>query len=154
MAMKVDIALERSFLVPMDIEFVFTLLANVPESGKHFPKVDKLTDMGNNSFRWELKKIGIGDYSIQTGYACKYVADAKKHTIVWTPIEGEGNGIVSGKWVLKKEGTGTRLDFQSTAEVTLPLPGLLKIALSPIVKMEFTSLADTYIKNLKEALGA
>lgn len=153
MAITVQIELERSFSVPMDIEAVFALLSDVPESGKHFPKVDKLTHMGDNCYRWELNKIGIGDYSIQTGYACKYVSDAKKHTIEWTPIKGEGNGIVAGKWTLKKDGKGTHLDFHSTAEVTLPLPGLLKLALSPIVKMEFTSLADTYIKNLKGALS-
>jgi carbon monoxide dehydrogenase subunit G len=154
MAITVQIELERSFTVPKDIDTVFTLISNVPESGKHFPKVDKLTDIGDNCFRWELNKIGVGDYAIQTSYACKYVSDPKKYSVVWTPIKGEGNGIVSGSWTVEKDGTGTKMHFHSAAEVTLPLPGLLKLALTPVVKMEFTSMAETYIKNLKGALGA
>ncbi len=153
MAITVKIEMERSFSVNKDIDTVFALLSDVPESGKHFPKVEKLTEIGDNIYRWEMNKIGIGDHSIQTCYACKYVADPKKHTVEWTPIKGEGNGVVSGKWSMAKEGTGTKLNFFTTAEVTLPLPGLLKLALSPVVKMEFTSMAETYIDNLKEALS-
>lgn len=154
MAITVQIELERSFTVPKDIETVFALVSNVPLSGRHFPKVEKLTDIGDNCFRWEMNKVGVGDYAVQTAYACKYVSDPKKNTVVWTPIKGEGNGIVSGHWALEKDGTGTKMHFQSSAELSLPLPGLLKLALTPIIKMEFTSLAETYIKNLKGELGA
>jgi carbon monoxide dehydrogenase subunit G len=153
MAITVQIELDRAFSVSSDIDTVFTLLADVPKSASHFPKVEKLTPLGDNSFRWEMKKIGIGDHAIQTCYACKYLPDAKSKVIEWTPIQGEGNSVVAGKWTMEKKGTGTLITLYTTAEMTLPLPGLLKLALSPIVKMEFASMVDTYIENLTTTLG-
>jgi hypothetical protein len=71
---------------------------------------------------------------------------------VWTPIKGEGNGIVSGKWELTEVASGTNISFKTKAELTLPLPGLLKLAISPLVKFEFSGMVDTYLRNLKGVL--
>ena len=40
---------------------------------------------------------------------------------------------------------------QTSAELTVPLPSLLKLAISPVIKHEFNSLVDTYMSNLKKA---
>jgi len=149
MTVKVSIDLERDFSVPADIDTVFTLLADVPGSASHFPKVDELTDLGDNTYRWEMEKVGLGDHAIQTSYACQYFPDDSSKQITWKPIKGEGNGIVSGGWKLSEENGGTRIEFETSAELTLPLPGLLKLAISPVVKHEFSSMVDTYMDNLK-----
>lgn len=154
MAVKIDIEINKEFDVPADIDTVFNLLADVPESASHFPKVDQLTDLGDNTFRWEMEKVGIDKHAIQTVYACKYESDADSGKITWTPIKGEGNGVVSGDWTLTENGDGTHVVFCSEAELTLPLPGLLKLAISPVVKHEFSSMVDTYIDNLKNTFGA
>ena len=96
-----------------------------------------------------LEKINLGTHSAQTSYACQYVSDVEAKTIVWTPIKGEGNSIVSGKWELTEVATGTNISFITKAELTLPLPGLIKLMISPVVKMEFAGMVDTYIRNLK-----
>ena len=150
MTIKVTIDLNRKLIVNADINTVFSLLSDVPASAAHFPKVHALTPLADNSFRWEMEKVGLGTHSVQTSYACQYIADSDAKTVVWTPIKGEGNSIVSGKWELTEQTTGTNILFETKAVLTLPLPGLLKLAISPLVKLEFSGLVDTYLRNLKD----
>jgi carbon monoxide dehydrogenase subunit G len=153
MTVKITIDLDREFTVAANIAVVFALLSNVPASAAHFPKVRALTPIADNSFRWDLEKVGLGVYSIQTSYACQYIADGDTLTVVWKPIKGEGNAIVSGEWKLIQLATGTNISFKTNAELTLPLPGLLKLVISPLVKVEFSGMVDTYLRNLKGVLG-
>lgn len=153
-AISIKIEVKREFFVPAGIDTVFALLANVPESVSHFPKVAQLIDLGDNSYRWEMEKIGVDKHALQTVYACKYIANEAAKTITWEPVKGVGNGIVSGSWHLSEDGEGTHIAFQSEAEVSLPLPSILKLAISPVVKHEFNSLVEIYTDNLKKTLQA
>lgn len=153
MAIKINIDLDREFTVNADIDTVFALLANVPESVSHFPKIASLEDLGDNTYRWNMEKVGAGDHAIQTVYACQYFPDDAAKKITWEPVKGEGNGLVSGGWTMTESGSGTAVKFETSAELNLPLPGLLKLAISPVVKHEFGSLVDTYMDNLQNALN-
>jgi len=153
MTVKVSIDLDREFTVPASVETVFTLLANVPDSASHFPKVEQLTDLGDNTYRWEMEKVGLGDHAIQTVYACQYFSDESEGIVTWEPIRDEGNSVVSGAWTISEQGDETHVRFQSSAQLTLPLPGLLKLAISPVVKHEFGSMVDTYLENLQQAFS-
>ena len=154
MTIKVSIDLDREFTVSADIDTVFALLSDVEKSASHFPKVDELENLGDNTFRWNMEKVGVGDHAIQTVYACKYVSDDGAKTVKWTPVKGEGNGVVSGGWSFSEVDGGTSIEFETSAELTLPLPGLLKLAISPVVKHEFSSMVDTYMENIQEVLNA
>lgn len=152
MAITIAIELNREIDIPGGYDEVFELLADVPRSASHFPKVDELVDLGNGAYRWEMEKIGVDKHSIQSIYACKYVADKDNGKITWEPVKGEGNGVVRGSWALTAKGDDvTHAVFKTSAELTLPLPSLLKLAISPVVKHEFNGLVDTYMNNLKKA---
>jgi carbon monoxide dehydrogenase subunit G len=153
MTVKVSIDIDREFTVKADKATAFALLADVPASAAHFPKVEALTDQGDNAFLWEMEKVGLGDHAIQTIYACKYSPDEAADEITWTPVKGEGNGVVSGKWTFSEGDGVTHLTLQTSAQLTLPLPGLLKLAISPVVKHEFSAMVDEYVDNLKGALS-
>ena len=150
MAFKVEVAVDETFDTDCPIDTVFAILADVPYSVSHFPKVDQLVDEGGGVYRWEMAKIGVQSYYIQTVYACKYVADEAKRTVTWTPVKGEGNAVVSGKWTLKetKDG-GTRLKLSTKGELELPFPGLTKMLLGGFVRSEFEGMIATYIENLQ-----
>jgi ribosome-associated toxin RatA of RatAB toxin-antitoxin module len=151
-AITVSIELNRELDLPAGYDRVFDLLADVPESASHFPKVHKLVDLGDNTYRWEMEKVGVDKHAIQSIYACKYYPDKDNGKITWEPVKGEGNGIVKGSWTLKaKDDNTTSVKFQTSAELTVPLPSLLKLAISPVIKHEFNSLVDTYMNNLKKA---
>jgi carbon monoxide dehydrogenase subunit G len=149
MTVKITVDLKRKFIVNADINIIFSLLSDVPASATHFPKVQALTVLADNTFRWEMEEISSGGHSIQSIYACHYVFDHDAKTVEWTPIKGEGNGIVTGKFELTEVATGTQISFTTKAELTLPFPRLVKLVVSPIVKLEFTGMVDTYLRNLK-----
>jgi carbon monoxide dehydrogenase subunit G len=153
MAVRVPFDLSYEFEVKASKAEVFAVLSHVPTSASHFPKVDKLVDLGGNAYRWELQKVGTAQIGIQTIYASKYVSDAKKGSVAWTPVPGVGNGLVGGSWHItaKKHSTHVRLHIEG--EVSVPLPGLMSSIVVPWVTRENEKLIDKYLDNLIQRFG-
>lgn len=154
MAITINIAIQRDFEMDGAFDEVFDFLADVPASAVCHPKVKQLVDLGGNCFRWEMEEVGIDRYSVQSVYATCYETDKSQGEISWTPVKGEGNGLVQGRWKISDAGNGRSiLSFATQAELTLPFPRLVKMAISPVVKHEFNGLVDTYIHNLQKAFA-
>ena len=132
---------------------VFAVLSDVPTSVSHFPKVEQLTDMGGGVYKWEMEKVGTAQVNIQTVYACKYVSDKAKGTVKWTPVKDVGNAQVSGSWTIVDNKKSTSIELKITADVEVPLPGLMKMVVAPVVESEFEKLVDKYIANLIKKFG-
>ncbi|RYG08766.1 MAG: SRPBCC family protein [Burkholderiales bacterium] len=132
---------------------VFEVLSDVPTSVSHFPKVDKLTDMGDGVYKWEMEKVGTAQVNIQTVYASKYTSNKAKGTVVWKPVPGVGNALVGGSWNITDNKKSTALELKIKGEITLPLPGLMKMVVAPVVEGEFEKLVDKYIANLIKKFG-
>ena len=153
MTVTVAIDLGYEFTVKASFKEVFDLVSDVPTSASHFPKVDKLTDLGGGVYRWEMKKVGTAQVNIQTVYASKYVSDRKKGSVTWTPVKGEGNAQVSGSWKVVEGKKGTAVEFKVNGTVDVPLPGLMKMIVVPVVSSEFEGLVEKYIDNLIKKFG-
>lgn len=153
MTINVNIDLGYEFEVNASAKDVFDVLSDVPTSASFFPKVDKLIDLGDDVYRWEMAKIGIAQINLQTIYASKYASDRAKGTVVWTPVQGEGNALVSGSWKITDKKTSTLIVLQITGDLTLPLPGLMKMVVAPVVEAEFEKMIEQYIANLTQRFG-
>ena len=154
MAISVDIDLGYEFAVKAKAADVFAVLADVPTSVSHFPKVDKLTDLGDGVYKWEMEKVGTAQVNIQTVYASKYVNDKAKGTVKWTPVKDIGNAQVGGSWkVTDNKGKSTAIELKIKGTVEVPLPGLMKMVVGPVVEGEFEKLVDKYIANLIKKFG-
>ena len=157
MAITVKIDLGYEFNVKAKAAEVFELLSDVPTSVSHFPKVDQLVDLGGNSYRWEMEKVGTAQVNIQTVYACKYVSkwDAAKGqgTVKWTPVKGVGNALVSGSWDISDQKKHTAVALAIQGDIEVPLPGLMKMVVVPVVEGEFEKLVEKYIANLTKRFG-
>jgi carbon monoxide dehydrogenase subunit G len=153
MAIKVAIDLGYEFTVKADYATVFDILSDVPKSASFFPKVDRLVDLGDNIYRWEMAKIGLAQVNLQTIYASKYTANKSKGSVLWTPVAGEGNALVSGSWKVTDKKKATHLVLTLQGELTLPLPGLMKMVVGPVVEAEFEKLVEQYIDNLTANFG-
>lgn len=153
MAITVKIDLGYEFDVKAKAAEVFEVLADVPTSASHFPKVEKLSDLGDGVYQWEMQKVGTSQVNIQTVYASKYVSDKAKGSVKWTPVKGVGNALVSGSWKIvdNKKSTGITLAIQG--EIEVPLPGLMKMVVAPVVEGEFEKLVEKYIANLIKRFG-
>lgn len=154
MTVSVKIELGYEFEVRAKYDDVFALLSDVPASVAHFPKVEKLTDEGGGVYKWEMQKVGTAQVNIQTVYASKYVSDAAKGTVKWTPVKGVGNAQVGGSWKISdNKGKSTKCVLNIDGTVDVPLPGLMKMVVEPVVASEFEKLVDKYIANLVKKFG-
>ena len=157
MTLNVKIDLGYEFDVKASAAEVFAVLSDVPTSASFFPKVDKLVDLGSNTYRWEMEKIGVASLNLQTIYASKYVSNKAKGTVNWSPVKNEGNALVSGSWVIRENKVGnkksTNLVLQINGDMEIPLPSLMKMVVAPIVTGEFEKMVEKYIDNLTKKFG-
>ncbi|CAM8647013.1 SRPBCC_2 domain containing protein [Comamonadaceae bacterium] len=153
MAITVEINLGYEFDVKAKASEVFAVLSDVPTSASHFPKVDQLVDLGDNTYRWEMEKIGIASITLQTVYASKYTSNKAKGTVNWTPVKGEGNALVAGSWKITDNKKSTNVVLEIQGELTLPLPGLMKMVAAPVAEAEFEKMVEQYIDNLTQHFG-
>lgn len=153
MSITVHLDLGYEFAVRAKAAEVFSVLADVPLSVSHFPKVEALTDLGDGVYRWDMEKVGTEQVNIRTVYASRYVSDKAKGTVTWTPVAGIGNAQVGGSWKIKgrKGSTAIRLDIEG--EITVDLPAMMKLLVEPVVTVEFEQLVEQYIDNLIERFG-
>lgn len=154
MTVSVKIDLGYEFEVKAKFDEVFALLSDVPKSVSHFPKVEKLTDLGDGVYRWEMQKVGTAQVNIQTVYASKYTSDKAKGLVKWTPVKGIGNAQVGGHWTIAdNKGKSTKIVLETAGTVDVPVPGLMKMVVEPIVASEFEKLVEKYIANLVKVFG-
>ncbi len=153
MAVTVNVDLGYEFEVKAKASEVFEVLSDVPTSVSHFPKVEKLTDLGDGVYQWEMEKVGTAQVNIQTVYASKYKSDKAKGTVVWTPVEGIGNALVGGHWKIKDNKKSTHIELKIDGDIIVPLPALMKMVIAPVVEGEFEKLVDKYIANLIKRFG-
>lgn len=154
MAISVGIELGYEFDVKAKADEVFAVLSNVPESVSHFPKVEKLTDMGDGVYKWEMEKVGTKQVNIQTVYASKYVTDKAKGSVKWTPVKNVGNAQVGGSWkITDNKGKSTKCVLKIDGTVDVALPALMRVVVEPIVAGEFEKLVEKYIDNLVKEFG-
>ena len=153
--MLTTIALELGyeFTVKANVADVFNVLADVPTSASFYPGVDQLVDLGGNTYRWEMEKIGLPHLTLQTVYASRYTSNKAKGIVSWTPVQGEGNARVTGSWKISAAKPGTHVVLAVQAELDLPLPAMMKPVLHPLVEAEFERLTERYIDNLIERFG-
>lgn len=154
MTVNVQIDLGYEFEVRAGYDEVFAVLSDVPKSVSHFPKVEKLTDLGDGVYQWEMQKVGTAQVNIRTVYACKYTSDKARGTVKWTPVKGVGNAQVGGSWKISDhKGKSTKIVFHVAGTVDVPVPGLMKVVVEPLVASEFEKLVEKYIANLVRTFG-
>ena len=153
MTFNVTIDLDYSFKVKAGAAEVFDVLSDVPTSASFFPEVDKLVDLGENTYRWEMAKIGIGSINLQTVYASKYTSDKDKGSVAWTPVKGVGNAQVCGHWKISEHKDATHVLLSVKGDLEIPLPSLMRLLMAPVVESAFEKLTDQYIENLIRRFG-
>ena len=153
MSISVTLELGYEFEVNASFKKVFDVLSDVPTSASFYPQVEQLVDLGDNTYQWEMEKVGTEQVNMQVVYASQYVANRKKGSIVWTAVDGVGNALIAGSWQLTNNKKSTHIVLTVEGEVTLPFPALMRMVVQPVVETEFERLTEEYIAKLCEHFG-
>jgi ribosome-associated toxin RatA of RatAB toxin-antitoxin module len=100
-----------------------------------------------------MEKIGVGSFFLQTIYTSHYVSNRAKGTVAWTPVQDGGNANVSGSWTIADNKKSTKIELRIEAELSLPVPAMMKALVQPMVTSEFETLTEKYIDNLVKRFG-
>lgn len=97
MTVTVSVNLEKTFDVQCSQTKAFSQLVDVASTAAMFPKLDQIVNLGGDTWRWEMAKIGVAGISHQVKYTVKYTNDGRTK-IDWSPLENdsEGNALVRG----------------------------------------------------------
>ena len=151
----IDIAIQREFTTPARVDTVYALLSDTVATLAHYPKLDKLIDLGENGWRWELTPTGLKGISYQVVYSVRYSHNESNKRITWTPLQAkQDNAEISGAFDLSIADGATKVCFSIDGKLcAIPVPKLLASALKPLIKREFEQQMDGFMANLKTALS-
>lgn len=151
---NIDIAIERGFSTPADTDSAWALLADTRATLAHYPKLDKLVDLGDDRWRWELQAIGIKNVTHQLIYSVRYTFKREAGLITWTPISADtDNAQVQGQFQITAQDGGSHIVLSTDVGLAVPAPQLLAGAIKPLVEREFREQIEVFVANLGKALG-
>lgn len=153
MALKMTLKLSETFDLPCNFDKAFDFFLDVLETAKCFPKVESVTDIGDGKYHWVMEKDGVGKYSTQVEYGAEYEFDRDNGVISWTPVDGIGNAISRGRAVITEKNDKVSVNFSSTMDLKLPLPGLAKPIIKPFVNREFKKITEKFKANVIKKLS-
>ena len=153
MSLVIPISKTIDFSVPAPIDQAYALLADVPRSVNHFPKVDQVVKLSDDTYRWEMARMGIQKLHLQIMYTSTYTFNSDQKWVRWSPVVG-GNAEMGGLWQLSETATGgTHIHFENEGKLILPVPRLMRMVVKPIATQRFMDMLDVYIDNLKETMA-
>ena len=152
MSLIIPISKQLDFLVPAQIDDVYELLADVPRSVSHFPNVERVVALGDNTYRWEMERMGIQKMSMRIQYTSHYTFNQEEKWIRWSPASG-GNAEMGGLWHLTAQEKGTHIHFENDGKLMFPVPRLSRLVVKPIATQRFMAMLDVYIDNLKQSFA-
>lgn len=153
--MNIDIEIERSVRVPAPYAQVRKLLEDLEGTIGRFPKLKKLTRVGDNAYLWEMSTIGsrIAKIAHDVSYAAKYSIDLKKGELSWKPLPKYGNAVIEGRFKLQDHGVDTQMTFHVSGELRdVPVPLIYRLLAPPFIQGKFTHLVDEFLERTGAAL--
>ncbi len=154
--MNVIIQIERSIQVPVAYDRTLALMDELEETVGRFPKLRKLSKLGENAYLWEMEPIGsrIARISHEVSYAAFYHRDRKKGELSWKPLPKYGNAQIAGAFRLREKKDGTEISFRVSGELhDVPVPLIYRLVAPPFIQGKFTSLVDIFLERTGQALA-
>ncbi|TXH02902.1 MAG: hypothetical protein E6R07_13980 [Nevskiaceae bacterium] len=153
--MKVSIAIERSIQVPAPVSRVRELLTDLESTIGRFPKLRKLSRIGDNAYLWEMKAIGssVAGIAHEVSYAAQYAVDLDNNRMSWQPLPKHGNARIEGVFGLAERGGATQISFRVRGDLyDVPVPFMYRLVAPPFIQGKFTRLVDIFLERTRESL--
>ncbi|MDB5987236.1 MAG: hypothetical protein JWR16_2289 [Nevskia sp.] len=152
---KVKIAIERSLVVPAPYRQMTPLLQDLEGTIGRFPKLKKLTRIGDNRYLWDMHRIGsrIANIAHEVSYAAHYHVDLNRGVVSWQPLPGHGNASIEGSFRFIGDGDETRLEFKVQGELRdVPVPLLYRPIAPAFIQNRFSTLVEVFLERTGAAV--
>lgn len=155
--MNVDINVERKLEVALPLSEVRPLLDDLEGTLRRFPKLRKLTRLGDREYRWDMAIIGSRTANIahEVVYAARYTVDAKRSELRFRPMPEHGNATLEGRLRLVDHGATTQLAFEVRGRLRdVPVPLMYRLLAPAFIQGKFTRLVETFLEATRDAVLA
>lgn len=134
-----------SFDLPVSQEKALAYLTHYDVAiAKSFPGVEKLEPTGNDTYRWQFEKIAYGGYDFAIGFTTRFRNEGD--ALVMEPVADGSKNQLSGRWKLESAGSGTKVHFEASLTLELPVPFFLKGMATSVTQKEITGLFRRYVE--------
>ncbi len=101
---------------------IIAYIRNIPVSGLLFPGIDRIEPLGDERYRFVIKERRTLGISFIGNYIAQY--ETTDDQVAWRTVEG--NMKTTGAWRLSGPDRSVVVRVESTTELEVPLPRLLK----------------------------
>jgi len=149
---EVEVSLRYTLDVGWGVQQAFALVSDVPESAVNFPGLERLDDLGDGVYRWNMRPFEVSKFRHQVRYAARYISDENAGTVVWTTVGTDGNTRADGAWRVSPRGQGARLIFENRMAVMLPIPRLVARPARKVVPSIMNKQTRKYLGRIAEKM--
>lgn len=155
--MNIKIEIERNRTVALSRAQVMHLLQDTEGTLRHFPKLKKLTSLGAQDYRLDMRTIGssVARIAHDVSFGARCVVDPAKARLHWTPLPQVGNAQIEGLLELIDEGKSAWLSLSVRGELRdVPVPLIYRLVAPAFIQGKFSALADAYLERVASAASS
>ncbi|MGB0956524.1 MAG: hypothetical protein ACPGZP_11075 [Panacagrimonas sp.] len=148
--MNVGIKIERSIELPVPVAQSRQLIQDYQVTFRRFPKLRKLTRLGEHQYRWDMSTIGsrMARIAHDVSYGAHYQVDAHAGELVWSPLSGVGNASIKGRMRVTPSTQGSRLSLAVSGQLyEVPIPLMYRVIAPSFIEGKFTAMVDGFLQN-------
>lgn len=148
---------ERELEIAAPLDEVASYFASPDRFRDCVDDLEALEEVDDDVWHFQLEEMSAKGISFQGEYFVEYSRDGD--VVSWEPAEAEedeeGNMRSEGQVELTEVGEDrTRVEYQQTMSVELPIPGLMTKVFKPIVNREVRKGIESLLDCAKEALSS
>lgn len=154
--MNIRIEIERHRNVMMAREEFARLSRDIEGTLRQFPKLKKLTPLGAQDYRIDLKTVGssLARVAHDVSFGTRCLVDPTKAALSWTPLPDVGNAQIEGLLKLNEEGKSLRLSLSLAVRGELhdvPVPLMYRLVAPAFIQGKFAALVDVFLERFAAA---
>lgn len=157
MSIWISAQFKKSFSVAVARQQAWDLVSDVPRSASNIPELTSCEPIsasakGNPVFRFSYKKVGIDRWSQDPWHNSEFLVDVDRWQIDWDTAKGDGTIRQCGRWILEGDEENTVLHLTVDVDMELPVPRIVKLTATPLVRKIFLTRMEQYTQNITAVL--
>lgn len=154
--MKVTIQIERCIEMPIPYEQALALMRDMENSIRLFPKLRKLSKVGEAGLLWEMDAIGsrIANIQHEVSFAADFQTRLEQGLVEWKALPKHGNASIDGCWTMKDRGGQTQMSFRVSGQLhEVPVPFMYRLVAPAFIQAKFAAMVERFLEKIAAEAG-